>query len=100
MVDSLEGFPEGLPTEAIIAVNAALTEQKEAIEQIRQLDVGGGVQLDLPERYLRALGAVPFCGAKLACGALIVGPACEVCGALPKLFDPRAGAFVRTPTHK
>lgn len=78
MVDSLEGFPEGLPTEAIIAVNAALTEQKEAIEQIRQLDVGGGVQLDLPERYLRALGAVPFCGAKLACGALIVGPACEV----------------------
>jgi len=35
-------------------------------------------QLDLPERYLWVLGTVPDSLAKLACGAVIVGPAREL----------------------
>jgi hypothetical protein len=78
MIDTLEGFPEGLPSESVLGVTSSIIEQKEAIEQIRQLDVSDSVQLDMPEKYLRALGAVPFCTAKLTCSALIVGPASEV----------------------
>lgn len=80
VVDELEDFPDSLPAEAIIALSEATQQHQEAIEQIRQLkftdaDIG---QLDLPERYLWALGRVPFCTAKLACGALLVGSACEL----------------------
>lgn len=80
VVDSLEGFPEELPAEAVLALNSAVSEQREAVEQLRQLKVGGAdiTQLDMPERYLWVLSSVPCCAAKLACGALIVGQAREI----------------------
>jgi len=81
VIDELEDFPEGLPAEAIVALNAAANEQKEAVEQLRQLEVTEAdlyTQLDLPERYLWVLGTKPLCAAKLACGALIVGDSCEL----------------------
>lgn len=80
VVDELEDFPEGLPPEAVLALHAAASEQREAVEQLRQLEVPESElnQLDFPERYLWVLGARPLCAAKLACGALIVGPAREL----------------------
>lgn len=90
VVDDLEDFPQSLPAEAVIALSEATQQHQDAVEQIRQLkftdsDLG---QLDLPERYLWVLGKVPFCTAKLACGSLLVGSACE----LPELR--RAGEKV------
>jgi len=77
---ALEGFPECLPAEAVMSLHAAASEQHEVVEQLRQLDIGQQelAQLDMPERYLWVLGTVPHCTAKLACGALIVGPAREL----------------------
>lgn len=80
MVDSLENFPEGLPSEAVLALHKACTDQRDAIDQIRQLaksEADRG-QLDKPERFLWVLGSVPFCSAKVACGALIVGSSLEL----------------------
>lgn len=37
MLDTFEGFPEELPSEAVLAMNSAMLEQKEAVDQIRQL---------------------------------------------------------------
>mmetsp|Transcript_103628 Transcript_103628/g.288488 ORF Transcript_103628/g.288488 Transcript_103628/m.288488 type:complete len:650 (-) Transcript_103628:172-2121(-) len=78
--DSLEDFPEVLPTEAVLALNAAAVEQHEPIEQLRQLGIPstGLSQLDLPERYLWVLASEPSSMVKLACGALLVGPAREL----------------------
>lgn len=80
IVDCMENFPEGLATEAVLALHGAAVEQQEAVDQIRQLAAmeTDMAQLDLPERYLWVLGHVPFCTAKLACGALLVGPALEI----------------------
>mmetsp|Transcript_43804 Transcript_43804/g.91134 ORF Transcript_43804/g.91134 Transcript_43804/m.91134 type:complete len:577 (+) Transcript_43804:62-1792(+) len=80
VVNTLEDFPESLPAEAVLALHSAASEQREAVEQLRQLEVAEAdlAQLDLPERYLWVLGTVPACAAKLACGALIVGPAREL----------------------
>jgi len=77
LVEHLDNFPEALPPEAVLALHAATTEQREPIEQLRQLNIpqAGIAQLDAPERYLWVLACVPGCAAKLACGALIVGPA-------------------------
>lgn len=78
--ETLEEFPEVLPSEAVLALHAAASEQIEPIEQLRQLNIPqiGISQLDVPERYLWVLASVPACAAKLACGALIVGPAREL----------------------
>eukprot|EP00928_Gymnodinium_smaydae_P088790 TRINITY_DN72837_c0_g1_i1.p1 TRINITY_DN72837_c0_g1~~TRINITY_DN72837_c0_g1_i1.p1 ORF type:complete len:537 (-),score=81.58 TRINITY_DN72837_c0_g1_i1:242-1852(-) len=80
LVDSFEEFPEGMPSEAVLALNSAVSEQKEAIDQLRQLGSQGPdvSQLDMPERYLWVLCAEPSLAEKLACGALIVGPAREL----------------------
>jgi len=80
VIDALEGFPDCLPSEGVLALHAAVSEQREPIEQLRHMDLQPAdvVRLDLPERYLRMLGSVPLCAEKLACGALIVGPAHEV----------------------
>lgn len=81
VVDSMEDFPSGLPAEALLALHTAVSEQKEAMEQLRHLDVPEAElasQLDLPERYLWIVGTKPAFAAKLACGALIVGPALEL----------------------
>jgi len=80
VVDSLDDFPEGLPAQAVCALHTASADQREAVEQLRQL-VGGGsdlTQLELPERYLWLLGSAPSFAAKVACGALIAGPAREL----------------------
>jgi len=80
VLQTLEGFPEDLPAEAVLALNAAVTEQQEPIEQLRQLNVKQVdlAQLDAPERYLWVLASVPSSAPKLACGALLVGPAEEL----------------------
>lgn len=78
VVDTLDNFPDGLPEEAVLALHMAASEQKEAVEQLRQLDVMDFMQLDVPERYLWVVITRPVCAAKLACGALIVGPAREL----------------------
>lgn len=80
IVDTLVDFPESLPVEAVLALNAAISEQREAVEQLRQMNMQDGdiTQLDLPERYLWTVSRVQFCTTKLACGALIVGPAREL----------------------
>lgn len=80
VVKTLDDFPESLPEEAVLALHAAVSEQKDAVEQLRQLKVQETdiAQLDMPERYLWVLGVVPACAAKLACGALIVGPGREL----------------------
>eukprot|EP00403_Amphidinium_massartii_P023611 CAMPEP_0178390212 /NCGR_PEP_ID=MMETSP0689_2-20121128/10527_1 /TAXON_ID=160604 /ORGANISM="Amphidinium massartii, Strain CS-259" /LENGTH=556 /DNA_ID=CAMNT_0020010709 /DNA_START=21 /DNA_END=1691 /DNA_ORIENTATION=- len=79
MVDTLEGFPEGLPREAVLALNSALAEQKEAVEQVQQhIREGGIATLDAPERYLGLIGSVKDADVKLSCGALIVGSANEL----------------------
>lgn len=89
IVDALEDFPDGLPAEAVLALHAAASDQKEALEQLRHLDVPEAElasQLDLPERYLWVVGTKPAFAAKLACGALIVGPAREL-GDLQQSFQ-------------
>eukprot|EP00933_Yihiella_yeosuensis_P080414 TRINITY_DN93818_c0_g1_i1.p1 TRINITY_DN93818_c0_g1~~TRINITY_DN93818_c0_g1_i1.p1 ORF type:complete len:636 (+),score=171.40 TRINITY_DN93818_c0_g1_i1:68-1975(+) len=80
VVDELENFPDGLSDEAVLALHAAANEQKEAIDQLRQLEVPETElgQLDVPERYLWMLGSKPVLAAKLTAGALIVGPAREI----------------------
>lgn len=80
IVDRLDNFPDCLPAEAVLALHGAIIEQQEAVDQIRQLSVAEGdlMQLDVPERYLWVLGIVPFCSAKLACGALLVSTAGEL----------------------
>jgi len=80
IVETLESFPDCLVAEAALALHCAATEQKEAIDQIKQLAVAESdlSQLDVPERYLWVLGSVPHCTAKLACGALLVGPASDL----------------------
>ena len=79
-VESLEAFPEGLPPEAVIALNAASVDQKEAVEQLRHMDISEAdiLQLDVPERYLWVLANRPLCTAKVACGALMCGLAPEL----------------------
>jgi len=79
MLETLEGFPENLPSEAVLALNAAASEQRDAIDQLRKLNMPESdiMQLDVPERYLWVLGTVPHCVAKLSCGALIAGQAHE-----------------------
>lgn len=79
-IEQLADFPEGLPAEAIIALHAATIDHKEAVEQLRNLEVVESELslLDLPERYLWVLGKRPLCAAKIACGAVIVGPAREL----------------------
>jgi len=80
VVDSLDDFPEGLPAQAVCALHVASSDQREAVEQLRQLVSGGSdlMQLELPERYLWFLGSMPSFAAKVACGALIAGPAREL----------------------
>ena len=79
-VENLDAFPEGLPPEAVIALNAASVDQKEAVEQLRQMDIAEPdiLQLDVPERYLWVLANRPLCTAKIACGALMFGMAPEL----------------------
>lgn len=79
-IETLDEFPEALPAEAVLALHTASSEQQEPIEQLRQLNLPqtGISQLDMPERYLWVLASVPACAQKLACGALIVGPAREL----------------------
>jgi len=76
----LEDFPDCLHAEAVLALNAAATEQHEAVEQIRQLEVQVTElqQLGEAERYLWVLSVVPDSAAKLRCGALILGQAREL----------------------
>eukprot|EP00913_Durusdinium_trenchii_P021638 g20332.t1 len=97
--DTLEAFPEGLSPEALMALQSAFVEQREAVEQLRQLQVNEAdlTQLDLPEstgrwlfwgqwmgcrfleeRYLWVLGHYPLAAAKIAAGALLVGLAHEL----------------------
>merc|ERR1719424_1756321 len=80
MVNSLVDFPGGLPSEAVLALHNAVTENKDAMEQIKLLSSNPDAiaQLDMPERFLLRLGFVAFCEAKLACGKLIVGSAKEL----------------------
>merc|ERR1719362_1748701 len=72
--------PECLWSEAVMALHAAVSEQQEPIEQLRQMSIPkeGILQLDMPERYLWVLATVPGSSASLACGSLIVGPAREI----------------------
>ena len=79
-VESLDAFPEGLPPEALIALHAASVDQKEAVEQLRHMDIPESdiLQLDVPERYLWVLANRPLCTAKVACGALMFGLAPEL----------------------
>lgn len=80
VLDTLEAFPEGLSPEALMALQSAFVEQREAVEQLRQLQVNEAdlTQLDLPERYLWVLGHYPLAAAKIAAGALLVGLAHEL----------------------
>jgi hypothetical protein len=80
MVDQFDNFPEGLTPEAVIALHNAVSEHKDAVDQIRQVAVTQEAiaQLDMPEKFLLRLTAVPFCSVKLACGALLVGQAREL----------------------
>ena len=80
IVESLDAFPDGLPPEALIALNAASVDQKEAVEQLRHMDIPESeiLQLDVPERYLWVLANRPLCAAKVACGALMFGLAPEL----------------------
>lgn len=80
VIDELDEFPGVLPVEALLALNTAATEQQDALEQIRQLQLSESdlAQLDLPERYLWVLATKPLCAAKIACGAIVVGPAREL----------------------
>jgi len=80
MVDSLEDFPDGLTSEAVLALHNAVSEHGEAVEQIRLVATNQETiaQLDVPERFLLRLSSVAFCNVKLACGALIVGSAKEL----------------------
>lgn len=77
---SLDGYPECLHAEAVLSLHTAATEQETAIRQLVAMGPQEVAQLDLPERYLWVLGTVPECPAKLACGALLVGPARELKG--------------------
>eukprot|EP00931_Biecheleriopsis_adriatica_P004351 TRINITY_DN106034_c0_g1_i1.p1 TRINITY_DN106034_c0_g1~~TRINITY_DN106034_c0_g1_i1.p1 ORF type:complete len:584 (+),score=132.09 TRINITY_DN106034_c0_g1_i1:64-1815(+) len=85
VVAELANFPEGLPSEGVIALNSAATEHQAAVEQICQLNLAESDlgQLDVPERYLWVLGTKTLCAAKLACGAVILGMAPE----LPELRE-------------
>lgn len=80
MVDSLEDFPEGITSEGVIALHSAMSEHKEAVEQIRLVvtNPDAMAQLDMPEKFLLRLSSVPSCSVKLACGKLIVGSAKEL----------------------
>mmetsp|Transcript_70848 Transcript_70848/g.140556 ORF Transcript_70848/g.140556 Transcript_70848/m.140556 type:complete len:561 (+) Transcript_70848:65-1747(+) len=80
VLQTLDDFPDCLPAEAVMALHAAVSEQHEPIEQLRQmcLPKEGILQLDMPERYLWVLASVPGSSARLACGSLIVGPAREI----------------------
>lgn len=80
VLDTLKDFPDGLPAEAVLALNSAVSEQREAIEQLKLLEVTEAdlSQLDVPERYLWILGRSPSYPTKLACGALIVGSGREL----------------------
>lgn len=80
VLQTLNDFPDCLPSEAVLALHAAVSEQQEPIEQLRQMSIPkeGIVQLDMPERYLWVLATVPGSSARLACGSLIVGPAREI----------------------
>eukprot|EP00927_Polykrikos_kofoidii_P056076 TRINITY_DN50259_c0_g1_i1.p1 TRINITY_DN50259_c0_g1~~TRINITY_DN50259_c0_g1_i1.p1 ORF type:complete len:614 (-),score=93.50 TRINITY_DN50259_c0_g1_i1:101-1942(-) len=80
ILNTLEDFPECLPAEAVIALNSAFSDHGEAVEQLRQLQIQESdvAKLDFPERYLWVLTRVHLCSTKLACGALIVGPAREL----------------------
>jgi len=77
---TLEDFPECLPPEGVQSLYTAACEQKEAVEQLRQMDIGPQdmAQLDTPERYLWVLSSIADSSGKLACGALLVGPAREL----------------------
>lgn len=78
MVDAFENFPDGLTAEAVLALHGAINEHKDAVEQIRLVantTPEAIAQMDMPERLLLRVSEVPFCTAKLACGALIVGSA-------------------------
>ncbi|CAJ1403082.1 unnamed protein product, partial [Effrenium voratum] len=80
VVDTLETFPDGLAPEAVMALNSATVEQKDAVEQLKSLDVREAdlMQLDVPERYLWVMANNSVCAAKIASGALIVGLAPEL----------------------
>jgi hypothetical protein len=80
MVDTCEDFPDCLTPEGVLALHNAVSEHRDAVEQIRQVAVTQQAiaQLDMPEKVLLHLTSVPFFSAKLACGALIVGPAREL----------------------
>eukprot|EP00929_Paragymnodinium_shiwhaense_P045066 TRINITY_DN23070_c0_g3_i1.p1 TRINITY_DN23070_c0_g3~~TRINITY_DN23070_c0_g3_i1.p1 ORF type:complete len:601 (+),score=208.03 TRINITY_DN23070_c0_g3_i1:95-1897(+) len=80
ILETLEDFPEGVASDALLALNTAASEQKEAVEKLRHLKVPEDElsQLDFAERYLWVLSKVPSCTAKLACGALLCGPAKEL----------------------
>jgi hypothetical protein len=80
MVETLEDFPDGLTSEAVLALHSAVSEHKEAVEQIRLVATTEEAiaQLDMPERFLLRLSSVTYCDAKLMCGALIVGSSKEL----------------------
>jgi len=81
VVDTLETFPEGLSApEAIMALNSAFSEQRDAVEQLRHMELSESdlAQLDLPERYLWVMGHKPLIAAKICSGAVILGLAPEL----------------------
>lgn len=81
VVDNLETFPEGLSApEAIMALNTAFLDQRDAVEQLRHMELQESdlCQLDVPERYLWVMGHKPLIAAKICSGALILGLAPEL----------------------
>lgn len=81
MIDRFEDFPEGLSQQAVLALSAAIAAHGDAVEKMRQLNLPDCEveKLDTAEKYLWVFAAVPFCHVKLSCGALMVGPAREIC---------------------
>lgn len=79
-VDMQEDFPDGVSAEGVLALHNAVSEQREVVEQLRQLCMleTDFAQLDLPERYLWIFGPAPARTARLTGAALLLGPACEL----------------------
>lgn len=78
-IDNFEDFPESLPTQAVLALHAAVTKEQETLKQLQLLSpFEAESRLDGPESFLWLFAASSERAAKLACGALIVGPAGEL----------------------
>eukprot|EP00435_Cladocopium_sp_Y103_P020434 s3824_g5.t1 len=79
VVDNLETFPEGLSApEAIMALNTAFLDQRDAVEQLRHMELQESDLCQLDERYLWVMGHKPLIAAKICSGALILGLAPEL----------------------